>query len=126
MIASRGGVALLILALGRRALRSHEGDVVLLLPVAPDELSQLGEALVDEVLASAAVLDDPLEPWKAEHLSGGIVCLGEAVAVEQDTLTRSEVSLVLLIGHIGHGSERHSSRSKLCDPVCRRHVGKVV
>ena len=89
MIASRGGVALLILALGRRALRSHEGDVVLLLPVAPDELSQLGEALVDEVLASAAVLDDPLEPWKAEHLSGGIVCLGEAVAVEQDTLTRN-------------------------------------
>src|ERR687896_1837949 len=108
------------------SLEHHECDVVLLLPVAPDELSQLGEALVDEVLASAAALDDLLEPWKSEHLAGRIVCFDEAVTVEQDALTRSEVGLVLLGGHIRHGTERHSSRSKLCDPIRRHHVGEVV
>jgi hypothetical protein len=85
-----------------------------------------GETLLDEVLASAAVLDDLLEPRKPEYLAGGIVRLHEAVAVEQDDVARSEVGLVLLVGHTGHGAERHSGGAKLCDPVHRRRVGEVV
>src|SRR5215207_4134864 len=72
-------------------LKHHESDVVLLLPALPHELPQLGEALFDEALASAAVLDDLLEPWRAEHLAGRVVRLDEAVAVEQDAVTGSEV-----------------------------------
>src|SRR5215213_5341332 len=110
----------------RRALECHEGDVVLLLPFAPGELSQLGEARLDEVLGSSAVLDDLLEAWKTEHVAGCIVRLDEAVAVEQNAVAGSEVGFVLLVGHFGHGTERHSGHAKLCDSVRRRHVGRVV
>lgn len=54
-----------IMSPGRRRDRSPQGDksdVVLLFPVAPDEPFQLGEALVDEPVASAAVLDHLFEP----------------------------------------------------------------
>src|ERR671917_443883 len=94
----------LLTALLPISLERHEGDVVFLLPVAPNELSQLGETLVDEVLASAAVLDNRLEPWKAEHLAGTVVRLDKAITVEQNALAGSEIGLVLLVGHIGHGA----------------------
>jgi hypothetical protein len=77
-----------------------------LLPVAPDQRPQGGEALVDEVLTAAACLDDAAKAGKTEHLTRGLVepaldamlarldqtaCIVQTISAEREDLRRQRV-----------------------------------
>ena len=67
--------------LAGHSFEGDECDVVLLLPALSHEVFELVEYRVGDALASGAVLDDLFEPGITEHLAGGVVSLGHAVAV---------------------------------------------
>ena len=89
------------------------------------EALQLREEAVDQVTRCGIgdVLDEPGRP---EHLALGSMGLGDAVAVEQQALSRAHHRLVLLVLHPGKEAERHPLRAQLHRSVGGACVRQVV
>src|ERR687889_2012934 len=96
----------------RGALQRKEGDVVLLLPALPYEgVKLLHQEGAQRPLILTVMGDERPKPREAEHLTLGVVCLYQPVAVEEDALPNIEFDLLLFVAHPRHESQGHTPGS---------------
>jgi hypothetical protein len=93
-----------------QTLQCEQHEVVFLLPRRAGELAERGEhALNQPVAVRGASRGNSSESPDLEHVAMLIVCLHQAIAIEEYGLPVPEGCLFLLIGAPRHQSERHTA-----------------
>src|SRR5215211_7552294 len=106
--------------------KSHQGDVVLLLPALSSEGVELFHQEVHQRPLPAVLGDERSQLGEAEHLASGVMGLYEPIAVEEGRLATLQDDLLLLISHPRHQSQGHPPCPEFFGITVTVHVRQVV
>src|SRR5260370_2008995 len=67
-----------------------------------------------------------LQPREAEHLTAGVMRLHQAIAVEEEALSRGEGGFLLLVARARHQPKRHTRRPQFGDTPTVLAIGRLV
>src|SRR5260221_2786595 len=110
----------------RRSLQCHQCHVILLLPSVAGKAFEFAQQDIDERCLIGMRFEQLLQARKPEHLTPGIMSLHEAVAVEEEALSRCYSDFMLFVAAPGQHPKWHARGPQFRSTPLLLAVGRLM
>src|SRR6266567_82064 len=101
----------------QRSLQRHQGHIILLLPSFTGKAFEFAQQDLDERCPIGMPFEQYLETRCVEHLAPGVMRLHQAIAVEEEALSRCYGDFILLVSAPRHHPQRHACSPQFRDAI---------